>query len=389
MKKRMVFAALMAVLIMLPAAAVQAQEVQNTAIFNVILTNQNPYPAEPSKNVNVEVEVQNTGLGDATNIVVEIVPSAPFRLLPGSESTKTYTRISASSSVKASYDLKIDEDAISNPYELEFRIYPLSNPTSYLSKKVAVNVQGQPDFIIDSTWTVPQDIEPGGRVKVYARLKNVGTGTANQVQASLNSSSGVLIPVLSSGSVYLGDIVPQQESVAEIELAVDSTAEQKTYPSTLTVSYKDETGTSIQETFSLGIPVTGVISLDIINVEANFDRNVLQIEIANKGTADANSLEARLLVNGNSLGVDYISQLKATKKATLEFPLVTEGQGRLVLNYTTPDLRQGHVEKDISVRYENPNQGSPISTLILVAIVAVIAYVIWRRFFRKKKKKFG
>ncbi len=44
MKKRMVFAALMAVLIMLPAAAVQAQ---NTPVYSVILTNQNPYPAEP------------------------------------------------------------------------------------------------------------------------------------------------------------------------------------------------------------------------------------------------------------------------------------------------------------------------------------------------------
>jgi len=385
MRKKILALAVFAVLIVFSTTA----HAQNTPIFNVILTNQNPYPAEPGKNVNVEVEVQNTGLGDANNLVVEIAPADPFMLLPGTERTKTYTKISASSSVKVSYDLKVDESAISNPYELEFRVYYADNPTSYLSKKVVVNVQGQADFIIESTWTDPQNIEPGGRVKVYAKVKNVGTGPANQVQASLNSTSGLLIPVLSSGSVYLGDVKPNQDMVVEIELAVDSTAEQKTYPATLALAYKDETGALIQESFSLGIPVVGVINLEIIKIEANFERNILQIEIANKGTADANSLEAKLLVDNKTVGVDYTSQIKATKKTTLEFPLVAEGPGKLVLSYTTTDLKQNQVEKDLSITYENPNQGSPINTLIIIVVVAVIAYFVWRRFFRKKKKKFG
>ena len=385
MKQKMFLATVFAVLLF-SAAFVQAQ---NTPVFNVILTKQTPYPVEPGKNVNVEVEVQNTGLGDANNLVVEIAPADPFRVLPGTEKIKTYTKISAFSSVKVSYDLKVDDNAISNQYELEFRIYFANNPTSYLSEKVMVNVQGQPDFIIDSTWTVPEEIEPGGTVKLFVKIKNVGSGTASQAQVTLNSTSGLLIPVLSRGTVYLGDIKPGSDAVAEIELSVDTTAEHKTYPSMLSLSYKDETGVASQKSFSIGIPVTGVINLEIVKTEANFERNVLQIEIANKGTADANSLEAKLVINGKTLGVDYVSQLKSTKKTTLEFPLVMEGQGQLILDYTSPGLKQTELTKDITVKFENPNGGNPLGTLAVVIIAAVVIYLLWRRFFRKKKKKFG
>ena len=382
----MIAVAVFAALLILPAAFVQAQ---NTPVFNVILTTQTPYPVEPGKNVNVEVEVQNTGFADANNVVVEIVPTDPFELLPGTKRATTYTKISASSSVKVSYDIKVNDSAISNQYELEFRIYFANNPTNYLSKNVIVNVQGQPDFIIDSTWTVPDDIEPGGTVKIFARIKNVGSGTASQTQVTLNSTSDLLIPVLSRGTVYLGDIMPGTDAVAEIELSIDATAEHKTYLSTLSLSYKDETGSASQKSFSIGIPVTGLISLEIVKTEANFERDVLQIEIANKGTADANSLEAKLVVNGETVGVDYVSQLKATKKVTLEFPLVMEGQGQLILDFTSPGLKPTQVTKDVPLRYQNPNGNTSLSTLITLAIVAVIAYLLWRRFFRKKKKKAG
>jgi hypothetical protein len=220
-----------------------AAHAQTAPVFDVVLTKQTPYPVQPGTNVNVEVEVQNTGLGDANNVVVQIVPADPFKLVAGTEQTTTFSRISASNSVKISYNLQVNDSAVSNQYDLEFRIYYVGNPTNYISQKVQVNVQGQPDFIIDSTWTTPENIEPGGTVNVFAKLKNVGTGTASNVQASFNSSSGVLIPVLSRGSVYLGDIKPNADAVADIQLSIDSLAGQQTYPATLTLSYKDETGT--------------------------------------------------------------------------------------------------------------------------------------------------
>jgi hypothetical protein len=384
--KKMVLVSVFAVLLIMGAAAVHGQSSGQAPVVNILLTKQTPFPAEPGQKVNVEVEVQNTGLGDANNIVVEIDPASPFSLLPGSEKVTTFARISASSSVKIPYDLKVDDNAASNQYDLDFRIYYAGNPAGYVTQKVQVNVQGQPDFIIDSTSTAPENIEPGGTVNVFIKLKNVGTGTASKVQATLNSSSGVLIPVLSRGSAYLGDIAPGSDAVADIELSVDSAAGQQTYPAVLTLTFNDETGTALQKTFSLGVPVTGVIDLQVINIQANFDRDVLQVDIANKGTADANSLEATLLMGNQTVGIDYTSQLKATKKTTLEFPLGAEGPATLVLAYTSPNLQEFQVERPIDVKYQNPSQGSPAGTVIVVVIVLAIAYLAWRRFFRKKKK---
>jgi hypothetical protein len=375
-----------AMMLVLSSTAILGQSAGQTPVLNIILTKQTPYPAEPGKNVNVEIEVQNTGLGDANNVIVEVIPSAPFSLLPGSDRTTTFARISASSSVKISYDLKVDDSTSSNQYQLEFRTYYANNPTNYLSQKVGINVQGQPDFVIDSSWTNPENIQPGGMVDVFIKIKNVGTGTANAVKATFNSSSGVLTPVLSKGSVYLDDIQPGGDATADIGLAVDSIAGQQTYPGMFTLTYDDETGSEIQKTFSLGIPVNGVIDIEVINIQANFDRNVIQIDIANKGTADANSVEGTLLVDNQSIGVDYTSQLKATKKTTLEFPLGVEGQAILALSYMGTNLQQFHVEKPIYLKYQNPNQSSPASTLILVIIVLAVVFFVWRRFFRKKKK---
>ena len=69
--------------------------------IEIELVNQNPYPAEPGKNVNVEVDIKNTGLGDATDIVVELVSKAPFTLLPGEEAIKGFSRITSKGSAKA------------------------------------------------------------------------------------------------------------------------------------------------------------------------------------------------------------------------------------------------------------------------------------------------
>lgn len=49
--------------------------------------------------------------------------------------------------------------------------------------------------------------------------------------------------------------------------------------------------------------------------------------------ADAKSLESKLIINNRTIGVDYTSQLKASKQTTLEFPLVLNGSGKLVIEY--------------------------------------------------------
>jgi hypothetical protein len=360
---------------------------QTATDLEVVLTRQTPYPADPGGSLDIEIEIQNNGYADANNYVVEIVPESPFSLLTGQEATKTFSRISALNSVKTTFKLTVSDTANSNNYDLKFRLYPQSSPTIYIEKSVSVSVQGSTNFVIENITTVPENIEPGGRVELHVNIMNIGTGTARQVQGSFAAESMSIVPILSGGMVYVGDIAPEGTKDVKLTIGIGSDLDYGVYSSTLTLSYNDENNAQQTQSFDLGIPVTGIIIMDIISIEPDYTRGSIDIEVANKGTADASSVEAKLLIEGETAGIDYLSQLKATKKTTFSFPLVMQGAGELVIDYVGPDLKEGQITKDIVLNFEVPGgDTSAISILFWLAVIVVIGFFVWRRYFRKKKR---
>jgi hypothetical protein len=102
--------------------------------LDTVLITQSPYPVDPGENVNIEVEIQNTGYTEASDIVVEIIVNDPFRLLPGEDVKKTFANIPGKGSVKASYNLRVNESALTGDYEIEFNMYPSTTPSTYTRK---------------------------------------------------------------------------------------------------------------------------------------------------------------------------------------------------------------------------------------------------------------
>ena len=379
--------AFLAVLLIVPALA-QAQTY--LPAINVVLTSQTPNPAEPGQSVTLEITLENTGYSEAQNTVIEFVPTAPFSLVQGQAASRTFSKIPASGVIRTNYRLYVDKSAMSNDYELEFRIYSPSTPENYVKKTVLVTVQGKPELILDGVTTVPDDLEPGGLATLLFKIKNVGTGSVRAAKATLTSSATEIIPVYSAGLVYVGDIAPNGTGQVSIQVSIDSSAEYKTYTTTLTMNYNDEDNQAQSTAFTVGIPVTGSINLDIIKVDPNYNRNRLDVEVANKGTTDAKSVEARLVVDGEVLDVDYISTIKATKKTTFDFPLVFQGQGQLVVDYIGPGLEKNHETFDLVFDFLPQGDGGS-GTLVFLVLVALII-VGWRKkwhhklpFFKKKK----
>jgi len=352
--------------------------------MDAVLTSQEPFPAEPGEIVEIEVEIQNNGKGEADDVSVEIDVNSPFSLLPGEEKTKKFSIIGPESSVKISYNLHIEEDAITNDYDIEFKIF--LNDDFYVTKEVQVSVQGDPKIIIESVSISPENAEAGGEAEIIVNVKNVGTGTARHFNLVLSSTSD-LVPILSKGSVYMGDLAPSESGTAKMKLSIINTAEQKTYAMKLNVDYLDESGDEETKSFDIGIPVSGTVKLDVIKTEPNYDRGLLEIEVANKGTTEAKSVEARLVYNGEILDIDYISQIKPNKKTTFNFPLVMEGTGQLEINYIGPGLEENKITKDIVFDFEQGNgqNNSSAIALAVVVIIIVVGFWFWRR--RRKKKK--
>ena len=357
---------------------------QISSDINIVLTGQTPYPAEPGTNVEIELDLQNNGYGEATNLAVEIIPKSPFSLVKG-DKVKTYPKIGARSTVKLTYTLLVDDSALAGDYDLEFRLYNPVTPESYQSKEISITVIGETKLVIEKISTTPDSLEPGGSALIHVTIGNVGTGDARQLEVRMNSTSAYLVPVLSGGVFYAGDLKAGENKTVDLHFNIDPGAEQETYLSTLTLTYKDENNQQSTDTFSIGIPVEGTVRFEIVSMEPSFSRGTIEIEVANKGTGDAQSVETRLVVNGEVVGVDYLSQLKATKKTTFEFPLVMSGNAELVINYVEPGLSERTITKDMGpISFAAPG-GDGSSTLVFIIIIAVVGYFVWRRYFRKKK----
>jgi hypothetical protein len=386
MNPRMLFA-LMAVLLVLPVGAAGQTttvvgEIETAPFLGLVLTTQTPYPAEPGSTVNMEVELQNKGT-TAKDMTLEMVVKSPFSLLPGEERSKTFTSIPSGSSVKTSYNIFVATDAVTNTYKVEFKIYEGNQRTTYITRNVNIYVRGTPELVLESTET-SDGLEPGGETTLSATIKNIGTGTARHLRMEF-ASTDELIPVLSGGDVYLGDLEAGKSDTAALLISIDGSAEQKTYTSTLTASYMDESNEEQTKEFELGLPVRGTIFLDVIKTEPDYARNKLKVEVANKGTVEAKSVEAKLTVGGKLVDVEYVSSIKANKKATFTFPLVAKGEGTLDINYIGPGLEKNVVVKDVILNFDVPTGDATGTYAVVLVIIVVVGYWFWRR--RKKKKK--
>ncbi|MCK4714891.1 MAG: COG1361 S-layer family protein [Candidatus Aenigmarchaeota archaeon] len=382
MMKKVYLSAIMLLLVMVPCIV----SAQVSSDLETVLIGQTPYPAEPGGNVDIEVSLQNNGFAEATDVAVEIMPSSPFSLVKG-DKIKTYPAIGARSTVKLTYTLLVDDSALAGDYDLEFRLYNPLTPEIFQKKEIELTVLGETKIIVDRVETTPSVIEPGGSAAIHVTLKNVGTGDARQFEAVMESSAEELVPVLSGGLAYVGDFNAGEEKTLDFMFSIDPDADQDTYLTSLTLSYKDDNNQANTETFSLGIPVSGNIRFEVVTIEPSFSRGTINIEVANKGTGDAQSVEAKLVVNGEAVGVDYLSQLKATKKTTFSFPLVLSGNAELVITYTEPGLVQKTINKDLGPLNIAAPGGDSSSTIIFIIAIAVIGYFVWRTYFRKKKRQ--
>ncbi len=350
--------------------------------IDIILINQTPYPVQPGDVVTIEIEIQNNGYGASENLIVEINLSSPFILLPGEQQTKNFGIIGPSDSVKTSYNIQVDSEAISNNYKIKIYSRQIGSIVSQLDE-VSIKVQGEPKLIIENVTLDPEKLNPGDVAELGLKIKNVGTGKANNVEIEFPNNT-YLKPLLSMGEIFAGDIEPGESKNIKMQISIASSAGEETYTPALTIRYKDESNTLKTETKTIGIPVSGSVQLEVIKKEALFNRNILRIEVANKGTAEAKAVEAKLIMDGKMLDIDYISQIKENKKTTFDFPLVLKGSGQLVLNYMGPGIEKNQVTKDIVLDFKAPQtaDGTAMGTGAIVIIVIII--FLW---WRKKKKK--
>lgn len=332
-----------------------------------------PYPVEPGKNLVLSLTLFNNGSLEATNVVIKLEPLKPFILLESSK--KEIGSIGVRKSRIIDYNLYVDSSAVSALYEIPVRVtYGVSKG---FVRSVLVRVQGTPKFeLLDvSSGT----ISPGDQGKVTVELQNVGTGKAKRTSVTFSSSSDYVKPVLSGGVSYLGDVDPSENKQTEFTILADTDSEYGVYTGKLNVTYEDESGNELTEIFDVGILISGKPELQVYKIEVDRENNELSVEIVNIGSAAAKAIAAKLMTNGEVIDVDYVTSIKIDKRSTLKFALPNTMRGELELSYEGPDNEKYSQTENVVwvVPFQFP-------TWIVVIVVLVIAYFVWKKKLWKK-----
>jgi len=378
MKKQIIFSIL--VLLLIPFLVKGIEILGPDVSAQVIFTD--PYPIEPGNEVTISIEISNSGNEQISDLVLDLKPSLPFSLLESS--TKNINIINGGSSRIVKYKLFVDNSAVSGTYKIPLYIF-YEGKSAGIIKDLDVVVQGVPELrILDVSSDIK--INPGGQSNLLVTLKNVGTGEAKKVTATFSSESEDIKPIFSQGIAYLDSIKPGQEKQFEFTIFVDPSTEFGSYDSDINITYDDEAGNSLAENFDIGVLVSGVPNIQIIKSKVDLEDKELEIEVINSGSARAIGIQAALIINNETFDIDYITQIKIDKHATIKFNLPSGNKGQLKLEYKGPDNEKFTQLEDVV--WSNPFKFPSWLTGLIILLIAYIAYrkKLWTKFTGKKKK---
>lgn len=385
--------------------------------LSLTLTRYDPYPAQPGGYLDLWIQVNNQGLGDASNLVVQLQPEYPFSVDPGANTTTQVAQLKSMDSIVLHYVVRVDENAITGINKVKVRYQTGISVGTWNTANLEVYVQGKNRISVSDV--SPMLIEPGEPTSVTFTLKNSGGSPIRDLTFSWKQPSDLILPVGSDNRMYIGSIGIGEQSKAVFTMTTNPDIAPGVYPLTLTLNYSDGNTTSTSAS-QIGMIVGGTTDFDI---SADGSGGQVSLSISNIGANNANSVtveippQQSLSVTGGSSVIlgnldkgDYTTATfqiasRASRNATGSFGTgqVTEGQNLTVrVSYTDTTGNRQTVEKQVAVpqgifsssssssstlssRTQSSGQGLMYIIIGAAGIAAVVGFFLYRQ--RKKKKK--
>jgi len=239
----------------------------------------------------------------------------------------------------------------------------------------------------------PNLVEPGEKFSASIELENNFDSNVENVQVSLDLSNVPIAPETSS-SVFAEEIKEDKSKDFDFDLIAQSDAEAGVYKFPVLISYTLDTKT-IQETGTISVTINAKPVLDL-NAEGFLlaGKNQLNIKITNSGLAKARFLEISAgtgsyqFLSSNKI---YIGDLNSDDFDTFSFDIYTSKPGTITipLNIKYKDFANNDYEesKDVFIRVYSQEEAlqlglvtkSKTGTYIVIAVVLIILYVIYRK----------
>lgn len=401
---------LMVLLLVMMMSAVQVQAINPTLKLSV--SNYNPLPAAPGRNVDVWINVQNVGTEEANNIELEIVDSTVFKLLSNNDRVKIIPVLGTQNDKIIKYTLKVSDSAPDGSNEILFK-YTIGNIVgSTFESKTFIDVKStEAPITISKVIMEPETITPGSSSELSLLIKNLAKSTSlKDVTISLGlapvvSATAILIdypfvPVGSANQKTINRILPGQTAEIKFQLAAYPDATAQIYKLPIFLSYYDDTGTNYNKSVLIGIEVNSIPDILVVvessEINSKVKEGTVSFEITNRGLSDIKLMTITLEESDDYEILSpssevYIGNIDSDDFENVRFEVKINGDAKEIafpLQIEYKDALNKRFSEDIQLKYvvreaHNGNSGAT-TIVILVVIVVIVGMII---FFKKRKKK--
>ncbi|WP_440945716.1 CARDB domain-containing protein [Methanosarcina sp. T3] len=293
------------------------------------------YPENPEsgeqQRVQIDVKNEGTATSRATTLALYIDGSSVRewdvpRLSSGESSSVSYTWVPTS---KGSVELKavVDEDNV---------VAESDEGNNEETATVTVAEKGLSDLII-STFSYPEDPEPGESQRIRISVKNQGTATSEATTLILYIDGSSVrkwdVPGLSSGesSSVSYTWIPTSEGSVNLRAVVD----ENNVVAESNEGNNEETATvTAAEEFLPDLIIEDIVPESEGEVGKTLN---LTLKVKNQGTAPSEETQAEYYINGTAPAQDGI-----------RIPALSEGEGADVIFSLVPD-REGQMEVKVRI----------------------------------------
>ncbi|MFH0833010.1 MAG: hypothetical protein V1900_04795 [Candidatus Aenigmatarchaeota archaeon] len=310
--------------------------------------------------------------------------------------------LGVSKAMSVVYKFNVPLNAPSGFYTVEFLIDACTTTgtcDSYV-KNALIKVQSPTSLeIVDVS---PSSLKAGESTKITFTLKNSGKTTVNNVKISWDDPADTILPLGSDNKKFVSSIAENVEAAVPIDIITKPGSSPGIYSLVVSIEYDDQTGTKQSINSTVGLKVVGdfdfIVSLDSQDIVAPGMEGKADIKIANAGTQEAlfltvNVLSSDVITNikpseiyvGNIKSDDYDTEtltFSVANVATGDYPIDIEISYKDV--YGNPYSEKHDIDITVSTKDEAA-QGGSSNLFLYIVILAIVAYLLYRKIIKKKK----
>ncbi len=417
------------ILILVFALSLFSVAAQKAPAINITFMNQDPDPVGPGRYVELRFRVFNT-MADtiAEDFQVLLDPSYPFFLDENEEALKNIGDLQATGNSKnavvVKYKIRVDDKAVesNNPIRIKYK----HSKIDWVSQEFNVDVRTlDANLGIAAVESIPESIKPGDEAAVKITVKNMADSTMHDItlkldltfsefldKTTLSASDSIIafnampfVPVGSATEQKIYTLGSGEESTFTYNLIAYSDAASKVYKVPIVLTYYDESGTLYTKNDIIGIvvgakPETSVI-LDESDLYAGKNSGVATVKIINKGFTDIKFLNVKAQSTDDfeilSVQEVYIGNVDSDDYETADFKIYLKKDNKqersidfpVTVEYRDSNNNFYSDSYKLKLQITNPDKlgvekGGGAGIFIVILILAVIGFVIYRRRNRKK-----